>query len=85
MTDRKSELTLLLRDYFTRETAAAVLGTHVDTIDQDYAGLKVPIGDFALYPVAEVAKKLQEGQLKEGHRHTAEQFRALTKALASKP
>ncbi len=81
MTDKKSELALLLRDYFTRETCAAVLQIPADDVDlkaEDVAG-------FSLYPVKLVIERLDR-ELQSGQRDkdAPKMLRSLVKALMAK-
>jgi hypothetical protein len=58
--EREKELAQLLREYFSKETAAEILGTMPDLINNVYPDLEQNISGFALYPIGAVARHLHK-------------------------
>lgn len=79
--EREKKLARLLQEYFSKETAAKILGTTPDLVNRVYPHLEQKIGGFALYPMGAVAKELLKG------RHQVNELnclRMLADALAEK-
>jgi hypothetical protein len=74
----------LLQEYFSKGTAAEILGTTPELINEVYPHIEQKIGGFALYPVRAVAKALLEDRKDVEQVNAAKRIRMLANALVEK-